>query len=321
MTDLDQIAGRIKELTGWPRVGPVEIVTDTTEWMDIFRGQVLRLGGRLFLVKGNARETRFGIKDQPKYWVFNTVELETGDRKIIKTVFYEEFRVRIALFKIRCYRSPRKESQVLEFVKDDPRFMQGYTALDEKGNHVRIIDFIRGATFLDYIGSINKSHEQFFAEDLPGILWKLKDCIEAIALLHEHGTCHGDIRNDHIIIEPSTGRYRWIDFDLTQEVSDFDVWSIGNILSYAVAMGIQSFHKVLKDERIPKRVRESLTADDASAFYEYRIMNLKKLFPYIPPKLSDLLLHFTRRPKAFYTSLSQFVDEYHEMLDTEFPRG
>ena len=85
--------------------------------------------------------------------------------------------------------------------------------------------------------------------------------------------------------------------------------------------GIRAFYQVLKDERFPEGVRESLRADDGSAFYEYRIMNLKKLYPYIPPKLNDLLLHFTIRPSAYYTDISQFVDEYHEMLDTEFPMG
>jgi hypothetical protein len=321
MTDHDGIAERIEKLTGWSVTGRVQVVTDTTEWMNIFRGHVMRLNEEEFLIKGNARETRFGIKDQPKYWVFNALDLKTGAQKIIKTVFYEEFNVRIGIFKIHCYRSPKKEARVLDLVGQDERFMQGYTSLDEKGNHVRVIDFIKGKTILEHIVSIEKPHEAYFREDLPGILQKLKDCIEAIRFLHDHGTCHGDIRNDHIIIDKSTGRYRWIDFDLTQDVSDFDIWSIGNILSYTVGKGIRSFHQVLKDESFPSAVRESLSPEDGSAFYEYRIMNLKKLYPYIPPRLNDLLLHFTIHPKAFYNHISQFVEEYNEMLDKEFTSG
>lgn len=321
MTESEPLAEKIKRLLGSRTEEPVKIVTDTTEWMDIFRGEVLRLDGREFLIKGNARETRFGIQDQPKPWVFNAVDMETDEAKIIKTVFHEEFHVRIGLFKMRCYRSPKKEGRVLDLVRGDMRFMQGCTLLDEKGNHIRIIDFIRGQTFFNHIATINKPHEQYFHEDLPVMLWRLKDSIEAIKLLHDEGTCHGDIRNDHIIIESGTGDYRWIDFDLTQDVSDFDIWSIGNILCYAVAKGIRSFHQVLKDNSIPEAIRESIGPEDASAFYEYRIMNLKKLYPYIPPRLSELLLHFTIRPKAFYNRISQFVDEYNEMLDTEFPRS
>ena len=314
MDDRDEIAAKIRDLTGWASTGRVNIVTDTTEWMDIYRGQVMQLGDRHFLIMGNARETRFGIKDQPKYWVFNTLELETGTHKIIKTVFYEDFNVRISLFKIRCYRSPKKEGRVLDIVKGDPRFMQGYTCLDEKGNHVRIINFIKGKTFLDYVAGIGKDHERYFHEDLPEILWRLKDSIEAIQFLHENGTCHGDIRNDHIILEASSGLYRWIDFDLTQDVSDFDVWSIGNILGYAVAKGICSFHQVLKNESVPREVKDSLTADDASAFYEYRIMNLKKLYPYIPPKLTDILLHFTPRPVNYFKNITQLVEAYLSLI-------
>ena len=321
MMDEDQLAARIKELTGWRHVAKPEIVYDTTEWMNIHRGQVISLDDRLFLVKGNARETRFGIKDQPKYWVFNAVDLDTGRSKIIKTVFYEDFHVRIGLFKIRCYRSPKKEARVLDVVKDDARFMQGETLFDAKNNTIRIIDFIRGQTILDLVGSCEKKHEQYFHEDLPEILWKLKNSIEAIMYLHQEGTCHGDIRNDHIIIERETGLYRWIDFDLTQEASDFDIWSIGNILAYAVGRGIRSFHGVLKEDTFPDEIKNSLKPEDASAFYVYRIMNLKKLFPYIPPKLENLLLHFTMKPKAFYNHISQFVHEYNDMLDSEFPGG
>ena len=85
--------------------------------------------------------------------------------------------------------------------------------------------------------------------------------------------------------------------------------------------GIRSFHEVLKGDKYPERVKRSITPEDASAFYEYRIMNLKKLFPYIPPKLDALLRHFTLKPESFYDHISQFVEEYLEMVDTEFPLG
>ncbi|MHC4943277.1 MAG: hypothetical protein ACYTG7_09695 [Planctomycetota bacterium] len=321
MQDKDQIKERVKELTGWVRVGDTRLVSDTTEWMNIHRGDIICLKDRKFIVKGNARETRFGIKDQPKYWVFNTIDMDSGENKIVKTVFYEDFHVHIAVFKMRCYRSPKKEARVLDLVRGDSRFMQGTTLIDEKQNTVRVVDFIRGKTILEHIMEIDKPHEQYFQEDLPKILWNLKDSIEAILFLHENKTCHGDIRNDHIIVESGTGRYRWIDFDLTQDASDFDIWSIGNILGYAVGQGIRSFHGVLRKASIPAEVKESLCPDDASAFYEYRIMNLSKLFPYIPPKLSELLRHFTIRPQAFYSHISQFVNEYYDMLDSEFPAG
>ncbi|MFZ5980360.1 MAG: hypothetical protein ACOYVF_06980, partial [Candidatus Zixiibacteriota bacterium] len=290
----------------------------TSDWTRIQRGDIMRLEGKDFLITGNRYETRFGIEDQPKYWVFSAFEMATGAQKIIKTVFHEDFYVHISIFKIHCYRSPEKETEVLELVKGDDRFMQGYTSLDDKGNHVRILDFIRGKTLMAVIHENPKTHEQYYHEDLPGVLKKLTDSLEAIARLHHHGTCHGDIRNDHIIVDRDTGRFRWIDFDLNQHVSDFDVWSIGNIINYAVGKGINSFHAVLKNVKFPLEVRQSLTAADASAFYEYRIMNLKKLYPYISPRLNDILLHFTTTPQSYYNSVGELLEDYYKMLSEEF---
>jgi len=321
MSELDYISDRIKEITGWRTVNRIEIITDTTAWDRIVRGNVIRLGGRDYVVTGNEYEKRFGISDQPKYWVFDVLDLETGEQKIIKTVFHEDFNVHIGLLKIHCFRSPEKEGQVLDMVRGDMRYMQGITVLDDKKNPVRVIDYIRGPSFFNVVVNLKKKHELYFEKDLPGILWNLIDSIEAIQFLHHNKVCHGDIRNDHIIIDAKTNKYRWIDFDLKQYVSDFDVWSIGNILNYAVGKGITSFKNVIRDKIIPDAIKRSLESSDASAFYEYRIMNLKKLFPYIPPKLNDILLHFTIRPKEYYENIDQLLDDYYNMLETEFPQG
>lgn len=314
----EELADRIQELTGWTSTRRFQIITDTSDWMRIIRGDVLSLGNKYFVVKGNKYETRFGIGEQPKYWVLGALDLENGDEKIIKMVFHEDFNVRIGVFKINCYRSPEKEARVLDMVLGDKRFMQGYTLNDEKGNQVRIIDFIKGETMLQRIHEEPKSHEQFFHEDLPDILLKLTNCFQAIHLLHSNHTCHGDIRNDHILIESGTGQYRWIDFDLNQHVSDFDTWSMGNILNYVVGKGINAFSHVLKGNKFSDEIKRSLTPDDASAFYEYRVMNLRKLYPYIPDRLSDILLHFTIKPKVYYSTMTQLIRDYYKMLEKDF---
>jgi hypothetical protein len=46
-------------------------------------------------VVADMREGRFGIDDQPKYWVKKAVELETGELRILKLVFHEEFTTRM----------------------------------------------------------------------------------------------------------------------------------------------------------------------------------------------------------------------------------
>ena len=65
------------------------------------------------------------------------------------------------------------------------------------------------------------------------------------------------------IIDADTAEYRWIDFDLKQDVSDFDLWSIGNIISYALAKGIITFSAVLKNTEYPESIRASLVAEDS----------------------------------------------------------
>lgn len=319
MSELERIEARIRELTGWARYRRPVIITDTSDWMKILRGDVLRLDGHEFLIEGHRYESRFGIGDQPKYWVFGAIDLKTAEKKIIKMVFLEDFYVHIGIFKIHCFRSPEKESKVLEMVRHDKRFMQGYTVVDEKGNRVRVLDYIKGQSIFAHIYTINKGHEQYFHEDLPPILHRLVECMEGIQFLHDRGTCHGDIRNDHIIIDADTGAYRWIDFDLCQPVSDFDVWSLGNILNYVVGKGINSFQIVMKSERFSDKVKRSLKPEDASAFYEYRVMNLQKLYPYIPKALNDILMHFAIRPAGTYGTVRELVGDFQDMLESEFP--
>lgn len=104
--DPARLARRIEDLTGWTGRRRIEVKTDTSDAMGLHRGHVLDLGGRLYAVLGHTYESRFGISDQPKYWVLRTVELESGRDYIVKTVFHEEFVARIGPLRIRCHRSP-----------------------------------------------------------------------------------------------------------------------------------------------------------------------------------------------------------------------
>jgi len=309
---------RILEITGWEKLKRSNLITDTSDWTQIFRGDLLKFGSKEFVVLGNRYETRFGIEEQPKYWVFSVIDMETAQKKIIKMVFHEEFDVRIGVFKMHCFRSPEKEGRVLDLTKGDTRFMQGYTVEDDKANQIRVLDFIKGPNLMENIYECKKSHEAYFYEELPEILKNLVECIRAIHLLHSNHTCHGDIRNDHILIDAETDQYRWIDFDLNQHVPDFDTWSMGNIINYAVGKGINAFSSVLKSKKFSDEIKTSLTPDDASAFYEYRIMNLSKLYPYLPKRLNDILLHFTIKPDVYYKSLSGLIRDYTEVLDKDF---
>ena len=313
--DIGWIKDRIAELSNVRIPKRIELVTDTTEFMDIYRGQVLNLDGVHLLITGNIYESRFGMSDEPKYWVKKAIDLETGAQQIVKMVYNEEFHVRVGPLRIRCYRKPRKETQVLELVRGNPHFMQGRGLFDQQGNEVRAVDFIRGKSLYNHIFLETKlSHEEYFHSDFPRILRKLIDCFEAIDLLHSNELCHGDIRNDHIFIDEETGVYRWIDFDLTQDFSDFDIWSLGNVLLFCAGMGTRTYHEVLQSADFSDATKNSLTSADASAFYAHRIMNLKKLYPYIPDDLNNILLHFTTNTTSFYESVSQITTDMGETL-------
>jgi serine/threonine protein kinase len=311
----DQLAARIEELTGWKARRAVRLLTDTTESMNLHRGHVLDLGGKLLAVMGHCYETRFGISDQPKYWVLRAIDLDSGQDFIIKTVFHEEFVALIGNLRIRCYRSPAKESEVLELVRGDPRFMQGETVFDSAGNQIRLLDFIPGPSIFNHILYWNEPHEQYVFGEMQNLLHRLIESIEGIQLLHDHDLCHGDIRNDHIIIDRKNDRFRWIDFDLKQDFSDFDIWSIGNIIAYIVGQGIQSFHQVLRSDRFSDAIKQSLTADDASAFYDYRIINMRKLFPYVPQPLNNVLMRFSVGETNFFERMDQVAEELGNALD------
>ncbi|MEZ4602250.1 MAG: hypothetical protein R2861_02215 [Desulfobacterales bacterium] len=88
------------------------IFTDTSNFFGIDYGDIIYVGGKRFLIKGHEREERFGL-DEPKFWVKKAVDLETGERKIIKLSFFESFETRIGHVRIPCFRHPDKEARVL----------------------------------------------------------------------------------------------------------------------------------------------------------------------------------------------------------------
>ena len=290
--------------------------------MKINRGDVLQLEVKEFFVSGVVYEPRFGLEDQPKFWVRRGYDLENGKMVIIKFEFYEEFVARFGSFQIPCYRSPEKESEVLSLVVGDPRFMQGYTLIDDSGNNVRIIEYIDGKTLFNTILDLEIDHEYYYHTYFYYFFKKLLGSLEAIQVLHDHDLCHGDIRNDHIVIEESTKQFRWIDFDLNQDVmfdpyhnySVFDVWSLGRLLQFVVGMGLVTFHDIQSDSKFPSQIISNLKPEDASAFHYYRLMNLKKIYPYIHESLNVILMRFSMKADDYYWSASELLRDLYETL-------
>lgn len=300
---------RITELSRREVRRRVEIFEDTSEFMSIDAGSVLRLSGNDYLVLGIPREGRFGIDDQPKFWVKSTLDLTSGEKKIIKLVFREMFTSRIGETLFHCARSPEKESAVLRRMRGHPNFMQGRAVRDAAGNEVRIIDFIPGPSLYDYLRKHRMRHEEYYRRMLPEIMPRVIDCFAGISRLHKEGLHHGDIRADHLLVEGRNGAYAWIDFDLEVDNASYDVVCLGNVLQQVVGKGRHSLMDIQLQSSDYPDFTETLVSGDMSLMYPHRIMNLRKLYPYISGALNEILMRFSVRAADAYSSVDGLLED------------
>ncbi len=289
------------------------IHTDTTDFFRVDYDDVVQLQETPYLIRHNAKELRFGLADEIKYWVKRSIDLKDGSPKIIKLVFFEKFMSRIGNIAFECFRSPRKEARILKLVADHKNFMHGYGAEDEKGNIVRVLEFIKGDPLSTFLEKLDMGHERYYFEFFPSILDQFMDCIRAIGFLHTHRERHGDIRRDHIIIDRDTGLYRWIDFDFNlshgESIYAYDIFGLGNILVFLVGKG----DILLQDlGRQGHAVFDKLNDDDVNIVFRNRLVNLKKLYPYIPESMNRVLLHFSNGANWFYEHTLQLIEDLEE---------
>jgi hypothetical protein len=319
----EEIRERVDRYSRFKSRGRLRIHEDTTQFMSIDAGDVLDLEGGYYLVRGDETEPRFGLEGDPKYWVKKAVDLSDGSSKIIKLVFHESFNIHVGEQLVKCFRSPQKEGRILEKVKADPYFMQGITVHDTANNTIRIIDRIQGINFYDYICGIKADHQMYLQERFCGILRSIIGCFWAMERLHGMGELHGDIRTDHIFVEQDTGLYRWIDFDYTYEWSEnpfgMDLLALGNILLYAFGKGFYHTKDLAARGSEGRAVLSSLTHDDLSLFSGHRVVNLEKIFPYIPECLNFVLLHFAQGAEITYESMLELIGDLEMCMRELYP--
>ncbi len=312
--DLRDIIARWVEPSGVP--ASPRIVTDISDFFKVDYDDVVILDGRPYFMRNYEREGRFGIDEEPKFWVRRAIDLTDGSIKIIKMVFHEQFKAKVGDITFDCVRSPRKEAIILDMVKGHPNFMQGYSVTDPAGNIIRIIDFIKGKTLADHVLGLGENHEDYFCSLFPAVLDEYIDLVKAIRFLHERGEKHGDIRRDHIIKEKDTGRCRWIDFDFNYmhagNMFGYDLFGLGNILVYLTGRGDVTLQH-LRKEGSP--VLDHLTSDDMNIIFNNRLVNLKKVYPYIPDALNIVLLHFSMGANVFYDDTDQLLTDLNEVRE------
>jgi len=295
--------------------------TDTTDFLSIKYGDEILIGGHRYLITGHERERRFGIED-PKFWVKRAIDADTSEKKIIKLVYFESFEISPAGIPIKCFRDPNKEAEILRLVQNHPSFMHGKTYHDEKGNNVRVLDIVRGKDFYSYISSLSMPHEVYYEKMLPGILQRLLKAFEAIRFLHVNGFKHGDIRNDHLIIQEDTGNYVWIDFDYDYESTEnplaLDVFGIGSILLHAIGKGIHDLHMIKNYKKRYKSLYEIIDPGDFSIIHSSRFLNIRKMYPYVPKTLNDIVMHFSKSAHIFYETVDEVIEDMNRCLFSVF---
>jgi hypothetical protein len=276
---------------------------------------VISVEDRHFLITSYTKEGRFGVDEQIKPWVPKVVDLLTMEHFILKLEFEETFNMRLGQLAVTCYRSPQKEARILELVRGRAHFMQGRTLVDAVGNLVRVLEPVRGNR-LDKVIHTESSHQDYFAHELPLILRQFLGCLQAIAFLHQNGFRHGDIRRDHVFVDRDTGLYYWIDFDydfyLPEKPFALDLYELGNILIYLTGRGDYHPREILADPLLGPVVADTLQPGDFSLLLHNRVVNLQKLFPYIPDSLNNILLHFSAGADVFY----ERVEEIQADLET-----
>jgi hypothetical protein len=285
-----------------------KVITDTSDFCRIDYNDVVVLDNTPFWVKRYEKEGRFGLDDEPKYWVRRAIDLLSGETRILKLVFHEKFTSCIGGVRIESYRSPKKEARILDLVKDHRNFMHGRWVLDTAGNNVRILEFIHGRRFDDIINALAGDHETYFHQEFPAILDQYIELAEAIRFLHRHGEKHGDIRRDHIIFDKELNCNRWIDFDYNyrhgESMFSFDLHGLGNILIYLVGREDILVADLHREQR---EIFDRLWGEDLNISYKNRVANLRKIYPYIPESLNLILLHFSFGAKIFYDTIDQML--------------
>ncbi|QJB55224.1 serine/threonine protein kinase [Pseudodesulfovibrio sp. zrk46] len=289
------------------------LYTDTTEFSSIGYGDVIRLGDKHYMVLRDEAERRFGLEDF-KFWVKRCKCLETGEGVILKLVFHEEFTQQIGPLTVRSFRSERKEARILDLVRDDPRFMHGFSLEDEVGNLVRVLEIIRGRRLDVAIDNLPGNHLEYFEDNLRSTMEMFITGCEAIDFLHKNNERHGDVRRDHLWVESTTGQARWIDFDYAYEATAnpfaLDLFGLGNALLFVVGKQIYTPGQFDGMEGV-----ENIVPDDFSLIFKNRLVNLRRIFPYIPKPLNNVLMHFAAGAEVFYESVEEFLDDLRPCLD------
>ena len=178
---------------------------------------------------------------------------------------------------------------------------------------MRILDIVPGKRLDEKIEALEMPHRDYFHDHFPEVLERFIEACQAIKWLHDRGEKHGDIRRDHLYVLRDTGRYCWIDFDYTFDFQEspfgLDLFGLGNIIQFLVGMGQHTTQALTPSQRA------IIDANDCSIMVPNRVVNLKKLFPYIPERLNNILLRFSLAAEVYYDTTAELIDDLSRARD------
>lgn len=158
---------------------------------------------------------------------------------------------------------------------------------------------------------------------LPDILDKFAAACRAIEFLHKNGENHGDIRRDHLWLEQGTDNYVWIDFDYTYEFQEnpfgLDIFGLGNLLLFLVGKKFCTTFNIPRPD-FDGKADVSFEAADFSLLFRNRLANLRKVYPYVPHALNNVLMHFSSASEVFYFTVGEMLEDLTPCID-EIRRG
>jgi hypothetical protein len=123
-------------------------------------------------------------------------------------------------------------------------------------------------------------------------------------------------------MEKETGNLVWIDFDYDYEADEnpygLDIYGLGNILLYSMGKGFHSLNRIEKDIPYYGDLKDRIVPDDFSILHKWKFLNLRKIYPYIPVPLNDILAHFSVGADMFYESVDEIMEDLNRCIHSFF---
>jgi hypothetical protein len=93
---------------------------------------------------------------------------------------------------------------------------------------------------------------------------------------------------------------------------------LGNILLLAIGRGFHDLPMIEHNTSTYGDLINRLSPEDFSLLKRWRFINLRKLYPYIPKILNDILMHFSIASEVCYESVEEIIEDLNRCLYSVF---